>query len=346
MLGLEEGVGRGEVEEKMRLWEKLELEEKAFREGAVIAAWRGVEEWDDTEQGRAVGGMPVVIRKICDGEKGWKGRLGGGRDGCLSGVRVLEMTRVIAAPVAGRTLAAHGADVLWVTSPELEDQPVLDRDTGRGKRSCRLDIDEENDRTVLDDLLAEADVFLQSYRGGSFQERGLGAEEVARKSKNGIVVANLSAYGNEGPWKENRGFDSMVQTCSGINVAEAEAYGAGEVSRVLPCQALDHASGYFLAAGIMAALYRQANEGGSYEVQLSLAGTMKFLKSLGQFDGKSGFECEDFNKQREISEDFLETKESAFGSLKAVKHSASIEGVKVGWDRMLAQLGSDDPVWL
>lgn len=134
-------------------------------------------------------------------------------------------------------------------------------------------------------------MFVQSYRGGSLAGWGFAAEEMARQSKEGIVFGTLSAYGSDGPWRAKRGFDSMVHTCSGINVAEAERHGEGEVSKVLHCQALDHASGYFLAIGIMATLYRQAMEGGSYPVEVSLAATMKYLRSLGQLEGKSGFGC-------------------------------------------------------
>lgn len=155
----------------------------------------------------------------------------------------------------------------------------------------------------------------------------------------------MCAYGTDGPWARNRGFDSLVQTCSGMNVSEAEHYGDNSPARPMPCQALDHTSGYFLATGIMAALYKRATEGGSYSVDVSLAGSMKYLRSLGQYDGKSGFECEDISRPEQV-EDLLETRESGFGLLRAVRHSAQVEGLSVGWDLMPQPLGSDQPVWV
>lgn len=346
LLGLAEDATRKEIDREIATWSAVALERAAFERDAVIVALRSFEEWDATTQGRAVGDVPISVRRIADGRAGLKERLSQRGYKCLQGVRVVEMTRVIAAPVAGRTLAAHGADVLWITSPELESQFDLDVDTGRGKRSVQLKLDDGDGKRTLEELLEEADVFVQSYRPGSLARRGFSLEDVVERSKGGIVYASLSAYGSEGPWSGNRGFDSMVQTCSGVNVAEAEHFGAGEVSRVLPCQALDHASGYFLAAGIMAALYRQAKEGGSYKVEVSLAGTMKYLRSLGQFDGKSGFDCGGIETQSDVLEDVLELRQTTLGSLKAVKHAASIEGVDVGWEIMPGLLGSQKAMWL
>lgn len=157
----------------------------------------------------------------------------------------------------------------------------------------------------------------------------------------------MSAYGADGPWKDRRGFDSLVQTCSGMNVSEAEHYGQGEPARPMPCQALDHAGGYFLAAGILTALYRQATEGGSYQVDVSLAGVMKYLRSLGQYPGDTGFQFQEgFKAQQDVPEEYLEERMSGFGVLKSVRHSASIEGVAIGWDIMPKPLGSDKAEWL
>jgi len=251
---------------------------------------------------------------------------------------------VIAAPVAGRTLAAHGADVLWVTSPTLPDLPDLDIDVSRGKRTVQLDIKTPDGKAELLNLLRTADIFIQSYRPGSLAAQGLSAEELCSANPN-LIVASLNAYGPYGPWSQNRGFDSLVQTCSGINVADAARYGADEPARVLPCQALDHGAGYFLATGIMAALYKRATEGGAYEIKVSLAGVMKYLRSLGQFEGKSVFNRKDFKRPEDVDQ-YLETRETGFGELRAVRHSASIEGVEVGWEQMPKPLGSDKSVWL
>ncbi|TKA21850.1 hypothetical protein B0A50_08519 [Salinomyces thailandicus] len=327
-------------------WTTIDLENAAIDAGLAVAGLRSYEQWGRLPQASAISHFPINIRKIASGRPSRPASLKPGATKCLQGLRVVEIDRVIAAPVAGRTLAAHGADVLWVTSTTLEDQPSLDRDFARGKRTIRLDLDNEQDRLKLDGLLTDASVFLQSYRPGSLARRGLSPERLTAHSKNGIICANLSAYGPTGPWSDRRGFDSLVQTCSGINVSEAAHYGSGETARTLPFQALDHASGFFLATGIAAALYKQVTEGGSYEVNVSLAGTMKFLRSLGQHEGASGFQCRQHLRQDDMPSDWLEQRDSEFGVMKAVRHSATIEGVDVGWDIMPRQLGSDQADWL
>lgn len=208
----------------------------------------------------------------------------------------------------------------------------------------QLDILKAEGRAKLLDLLSTADVFLQSYRPGSLAAKGLSAEELT-KANPSLIVASLSAYGPGNSWSLNRGFDSLVQTCCGINVAEAERYGAGEPIRILPCQAFDHGAGYLLATGIMAALYKRVTAGGAYEVIVSLAGVMKFMRSLGRYDGKSGFDRKDFKSPEDVKR-YLELRQTHFGELKAVTHSARIEGLSVGWDVMPKPLGSDTAHWL
>lgn len=208
----------------------------------------------------------------------------------------------------------------------------------------QLDIKKADDKSRLLDLLRTADVFIQSYRPGSLAAQGLSNEELIALNPR-LIIASLNAFGSDGPWSQRRGFDSLVQTCSGINVADAERYGAGEAARVLPCQALDHGSGYLLATGIMAALYKRATEGGSYEIKVSLAGVMRYLRSLGQYEGKSGFDRRDFKRPEDVTE-YLETRQTGLGELQAIKHAARINGIDVGWKHMPKLLGSDDAVWL
>jgi hypothetical protein len=343
ILGLREDASCEDIKGRLVQWTAADLEREGFDRGAVILKLRSLEEWDSTEQAKFVQDFPITVARIISGQNQLKKRLAGRRDKSLRGVRVVELTRVIAAPVAGRTLAMHGADVIWVASPNLEHQPDLDIDTSRGKRPLQLDLDSSHDRETLWKLLEHADVFLQSYRPGSLARRGFSPEQVSRRSKEGIVIADLTAWGFEGPWKDNRGFDSLVQTCSGINVAESQSFGDGQVSRVLPCQALDHASGYFLAAGITAALYKQALEGGSYLVQVSLVGTMKFLRSLGQYEGRDAFDCSDPSSQAIVPAEYFETFQTDAGTLKAVRHAAHLDGIEVGTDRIHSAVSS--PEW-
>ncbi len=302
ILGLDDKASKDEIDEKLLHWKSEDLETAAVERGAVVAALRDYIQWDALSQAAAIHNLPIMIRKIAEGPPSLGGSNGTGADKCLRGIKVVDMSRVIAAPVAGKTLAAHGADVLWITSPKLPSLPTLDIDVGRGKRTAQLDLKVHSNFQRLRGLLTEADVFLQSYRPESLASKGLSPTELVAQSKDGIICANLSAWGPNGPWSTNRGFDSIVQTASGMNVSEAEHFGKGDASKVLPCQALDHASGYFLATGIIAALYRRAVEGGSYHVDVSLAGTMKYLRELRQYDGSTGFQCNNYLEQSDVPE--------------------------------------------
>ncbi|KAI1114129.1 CoA-transferase family III [Nemania sp. NC0429] len=374
-------VDRAAVSERTRTWKAVELETVAVEErGLAVYALRSFAEWDALPQARAQPAMPVNIRTVelpladaasLPPRRGDGDRDGNGNKRCLSGIRVLELSRVIAAPVAGKTLAAHGADVLWATSPRLPDLPGLDREFARGKRSIRLDLHDNHDNNEEDDgdgatllkLARTADVVIQGYRPGSLAARVPGVFDVAAlaRANPGVVVANLSAFAPGGPWEERRGFDSLVQTCGGMNVAEAEAYaygteGEGQIgARALPCQALDHGAGYLLAAGVCAALYRRERDRaagrrvGAYVVDVSLAGVLGYLRSLGQFEGRSGFEegkeMEEKGEGEGEDDALFETRETAFGEMRFLRHSARVDGFETGWDVMPGPLGSDEAVW-
>ncbi len=155
---------------------------------------------------------------------------------------MLDLTRVIAGPVCGRTLAAHGADVLLVTAAHLPQMGTLVIDNGRGKLSGFVDLRDAAGRETLAALTRDADIFVQGFRPGAIGGHGFTPEQAARL-RPGIVYVSLSAYGHAGPWANRRGFDSLVQNANGINHAEAEAAGAAQ-PKPLPCQAIDHASGY------------------------------------------------------------------------------------------------------
>lgn len=250
-----------------------DVQEAVIAEGGAAAAMRTRDEWLAHPQGHALAEAPLVDwaplaasvpQPLSTSERP------------LGGVRVLELTHVIAGPVAGRVLAAHGAEVLHIGAAHLPTQRPLDIDTGFGKRSARLDLRTRAGRERLWQLVAQADVFLQSYRPGALARQGFSAEELAA-ARPGIVVAELDAYGWQGPWAGRRGFDSLVQMASGI-AAET----AVDAPRPLPAQALDHATGWLTAAAVMTALRRRAEEGGSVRVRLALARTGRWLDELGR----------------------------------------------------------------
>ena len=347
LLGLGEQASREDVATAVAKWKKLELEEVGYRNKLAIYALRSYSEWDALPQSAAVSNFPITIRKTStEGPRGLSKTLNGGNDRCLRGLRVVELSRVIAGPVSGMTMALHGADVLWVTSPNLPDLPSLDMNLSRGKRTIQLDLNEEDDRNTLQTLVKDCDVFIQGYRPNSLAARGFSPKELVALNP-GLIYANLSAFGPTGTWSDRRGFDSLVQTCSGMNVSEAEHYGEGAAARPTPVQALDFAGGFLLATGISAALYKRAMEGASWEVHVSLAGVMKYLRSLGQWPDKEGFQHIDPAPDGEaLPDEYFEERDSAFGRMRGLKHAALVESAQPGFDFMSKPLGSDEAKWL
>lgn len=329
---------REAVQQALLQWDGEAFETAAAEAKMVVTRTRSLAEWAAHPQGQAVATLPVLeIIKVADSPR----RPLGPADRPLSGARVLELTRIIAGPVAGRTLAAHGADVLHITSPNLPSIPSLVIDTGRGKRPAFLDLDTASGRDQLAALAASADIFIQGYRPGGLAARGFDPLELARTNP-GLVAVSLSAYGHVGPWSTRRGFDSLTQNANGLNVAEAVA-ATGEMDRPkeLPAQALDHAAGYLLAFGAMIALHRRATEGGSWLVRTSLAQVGEWLKSLGRIDG--GHAAPD-PKLEDIA-GLIESAESGFGPLRAVRHAAILSATPAHWTLPSMPLGHYPAAW-
>lgn len=327
---------REAVAKAFEKWSAEEFEDAAAQAGMVVAKARTFAEWDAHPQGQAVRTIPLItLEKIGDAPK--LSAQPGSRP--LENLAVLEMTRVLAGPVCGRTLAAHGARVLRVISPNLPTIDVADIDTGRGKRSAHVDLATGSGANNFRALLQAADVFVQSYRPGAVAGRGFGPKEAAT-IRPGIVCVSLSAYGHAGPWAHRRGFDSLVQTATGLNFAEAEAAGKAGL-QPLPCQALDHASGYLMALGAMAALLRRVDEGGSWHVRVALARTGLWLRQMGRV--ANGFNAPDIKVAQ--ASDRLDTVPSAFGTLQAVRHAAEMPETPPQWALPSVPFGTDPPSW-
>src|SRR5437762_6848694 len=268
---------RDEVQAALMQWDAEAFATAAYANGGVVSMMRSYEEWSATPHAKALAELPLIsIDKIGEAApKPWpKG------DRPLAGIRVLDLSRVIAGPVAGRTLAAHGADVMLVSGPELPAIPWLSIDNGRGKLSSFVELKSEQGQAVLRDLLAQSDIFSQGYRPRALAALGFSPQKAAELNP-GIVYVTLSAYGHAGPWADRRGFDSLVQTTTGFNHAEGQAAGI-DGPKELPAQMLDHATGYFMAFGAMMAKAHQSREGGSWHVQVSLAQTGRWLWNLGR----------------------------------------------------------------
>src|ERR1043166_711193 len=270
---------REAVTRAVATWNAADLEEAIIAAKGAGGMARTHGEWAKHPQAAAVAALPLMeIIRIGDAPPQ---PLPPG-DRPLSGVRVLDLTRVIAGPVCGRTLAVHGADVLWVTSPHLPQMMPLVIDNSRGKLSTYVDLREAQGRDTLAALAREADIFVQGYRPGAVAGNGFSPERAAQL-RPGIVYVSLSAYSHEGPWAKRRGFDSLVQNANGINDAEAQAAGTDK-TMPLPCQAPDHAAGFLMAFGAMTALARRVTEGGSWHVRVSLAQTGHWFRGLRQRD--------------------------------------------------------------
>jgi len=331
---------RASVQRAIDKWEAFKLEDAAAAAGLVVTATRSFEEWDAHPQGTAVTRLSLfTIERIGDAPP--QPLPPGERP--LAGIKVLDLTRVIAGPVCGRTLAAHGADVLNISAAHLPFMEALVIDTGRGKLSAQIDLREASGREKLAALLRDADIFIQGYRPGAIAQYGFSAAEAARR-RPGIVCVSLCAYGHEGPWAGRRGFDSLVQNADGLNVAEAEAAGASGTNpepKPLPAQALDHATGYLMAFGAMIALKRRATEGGSWHVRCSLAQTGHWVRGLGRIEGGLALPDPSFEDVRDLMEDSA----SGFGRLTGVRNSAVMSETPTRWVRPSVPLGTNVPEW-
>ncbi|MCX4153456.1 MULTISPECIES: CoA transferase [Paraburkholderia] len=329
---------RAAVAEAIRGWDGATLDQTLADAGLCAALIRTPDEWAALDQAKAIAGLPLFeIERIGDAPVEPPREAGAERP--LAGVRVLDLSRIIAGPVAGRALAQHGAEVLMVNGPHLPNIAPLVIDNGRGKRSAVIDLRDATGRETLNGLVSDADVFLQAYRPGALTARGFGPEELARV-RPGIVYVSVCAYGHKGPWAARRGFDSLVQSASGIAFTEREAAGWDEPKH-LPCQALDHATGYLAAFGAMAALARRATEGGSWHVRVSLAQTGRWLQSFGLLP--DGWKAPDVSI--DDVRDCLGTVQSAFGRVLGVLPAERLEETPARFDLPPARIGAHEAKW-
>jgi crotonobetainyl-CoA:carnitine CoA-transferase CaiB-like acyl-CoA transferase len=289
-------------------------------------------EWRAHPQGQAVAALPpITVERIADGPKQPLGRA----PRPLAGIRSLDLTRVIAGPTCGRTLTEHGAEVLLVTSPNLPSIAPLVIDTGFGKRSTAIDLDTAEGRDTLQRLAAGADVFVQGYRPGGLAARGFSPEALAA-IRPGIIAVSLCAYSHAGPWAGKRGYDTLVQCASGI-VDEQTRSDTSDKPKHTPASALDYLTGYLAALGILAALLRRAEEGGSWHVRVSLAQTAHWLDGLGRCTPATAVpNCDDL---------MMETP-SAFGRLRHLRPPLRLAETPPHWANPPVPLGTHPAQWL
>lgn len=255
-----------------------DLEDTLATRGLCGARLRSAVEWSAHAQGRVLAQTPLVeLIRIGDADPtplpGPRAQATGARP--LSGLRVLDLTRVLAGPTCARTLAEHGAEVLHVRSPRLPAIEPFVIDTNPGKRSCYLDLDQAADSARLRELTRGADVFSQGYRAGTLERRGFGPQALA-ELRPGIIAVAINCYGHEGPWAARPGWEQLAQTVTGI----AHEHGGTEAAAIIPGAVTDYTTGYLAALGVLRALERRAREGGSWQVRVSLARTAMWIQSL------------------------------------------------------------------
>ena len=315
----------------VKTWTGDALEDAVAEAGLCAALARTQAEWNEHPQGRALAGFgALTIRRIGDAPP----RLRSMDDQPLSGVRVADLTRVLAGPICGRSLAGHGADVLRIGSRSLPSVEPFVVETGHGKRSAFVDLDDQEGANHLRDLAAEADVFCQGYRKGSLERRGLGHEEVAAFNP-GVVYVSINCYGHVGPWAGRPGWEQLAQTAGGIAMTET----VDDVPRLIPAAATDYTTGYLAAAGTLTALSRQMDEGGSWLVEVSLCQTGTWLQSGGaDCDAASATGLDDATAR-------LQTVDTAWGVVSHLPPVEQLERTPARWRFPPVPLGSHDLTW-
>ena len=317
-------------------WTGEALEDAIHAAGGCAGFVRSEADWLRHRQAQAVARQPLLsIERIGDAPAEPLARA----ERPLSGVRVLDLTRVLAGPTCAKTLAAHGADVLKVSGAHLPHSGLVELDTGIGKLSTFLDLGSEEGISTLAGLVKDADVFSQSYRPGALADRGF-SPEVLAALRPGIVYVSLSAWGETGPWAERRGFDSIVQAVSGM----AHRSRDDGKPKLLPVSAIDYVSGYLMAFGAMVALERRAREGGSWQVRVGLARVGKWIVDRG---------LEDDSAWRAAPRDLAESELAALmqeadapdGRIRHLGPVVRLGATPARWTRPPAPLGAHPAAW-
>jgi crotonobetainyl-CoA:carnitine CoA-transferase CaiB-like acyl-CoA transferase len=332
---LDVAADRDRVAAAVRAWSADTLEAAIVENGGCAAVMRSCQQWATHPQGQAVGAEPLVYREIKP--TAGTATINAPPDRPLQGIKVLDLTRVLAGPVATRFLAGFGADVLRIDSPDW-DEPGIVPDVTLGKRCARLDLRTADGRDRLIDLLRRADVLVHGYRPGALERLGLGSDQ-CHHIKPGLVEVTLDAYGWSGPWRERRGFDSLVQMSSGIAELGMCALHRDRPTP-LPVQALDHATGYLMAAAAVRGLHETKSTRLGSRWRLSLARTAALLTSLGTLSSRADLAAE---TPEDVAPD-VETTE--WGPARRLRPPLEIRGAPMRWNRPAGALGRSPSEWI
>lgn len=317
-------------------WTATDLEDALAAAGLCGTIVRTPVEWDAHPAGRAVGSLGVFrIRRIGDADPLPHDPLAAvERARPLHGVRVLDLTRVLAGPSCGRTLAAHGARVLRVDGPSRPDIELFVTETSHGKRLAELDLADDAGRARFDALAAGAHVVVQGYRPGALARRGLDPATLARR-RPGIVVADISCYGPEGPFADRPGWEQLAQATSGL----AALQGSPERPQLVPAAACDYTTGSIATWGVAEALRRQMTEGGSWHVEASLCQTAAWLRRIGPVHDAGAASGIDDAVAARIDTD------SPWGHLRHLGPGVAMSATPARWDLPSSPRGSHPAAW-
>ncbi len=322
------------VAEAVSRWDSQALEDALAERGLCGAILRSADEWREHPQGIALSRAPVVeLIRIGDAPPK---ALPSSAARPLAGVRVLDLTRVLAGPACARTLAEHGAEVLHVRSPRLPFIEPFVIDTNPGKRSCYLDLERHDDAGRLRALVRNADVFSQGYRLGALARRGFGPDALVAM-RPGIVMVSIDCYGHQGPWAARPGWEQLAQTVSGM----AHEHAGDSTPSLVPAAVTDYTTGYLAALGALVALARRAVEGGSWHVRVSLTRTAMWIMSLPRTHLEASPAGLDLAA---LAPWFIEMN-TAWGPLKRLGPISRMSETPPRWDLPPARLGSDPPCW-
>ena len=324
------------VKQTVAKWDGLDLENAVAAAGACAGLARTPEEWDCSEQGRILAGRPVVeVIKIGESEPE-PFRKGGHAP--LSGVRVLDLTRVLAGPTCARTLAQYGADTMVISSPNLPSVPHFVTDTGHGKLAAFIDLTSEDGRGRLRDLVREGDVFSQGYRQGALERHGFGPIELARL-RPGIIYTAINCYGHEGPWRARPGWEQLGQTVTRMAVV----HGGVDDPELQPGAVTDYTTGFLAAFGTLLALQRRALYGGSYLVRVSLSQTAVWLRRLG-IAGEDRLANARALDNDEVKS-FSIHSDTGYGGMTHLRPPVSMSATPACRTRSVVTLGTHEPIW-
>jgi crotonobetainyl-CoA:carnitine CoA-transferase CaiB-like acyl-CoA transferase len=314
-------------------WNADELEAAIVANRGCAAVMRSIDEWRQHPQGMALADEPLFTLESRTADA-WSWRPDAARP--LRGLKVLDLTRVLAGPIATRFLAGYGADVLRIDPPTWDEGAVIPEVT-LGKRCARLDLTASSHRAVFERLLGAADLLVHGYRDGALEDLGYGAEARAALNPN-LIDISLNAYGWTGPWHDRRGFDSLVQMSCGIAEAGMAAAGA-EKPTPLPVQALDHATGYLLAAAALRGVQARLTEQRALRLRLSLARNARLLIDSPRPQQRAPWQplrADDIDPAIE---------QTTWGPARRIRAPLAVDGAPLRWERPATALGMAAPDW-